>query len=83
MTTAKKLGFKKGDWALMRGTNWEIKLISDVHTAMPTGLVFGWVTEAGSIPSGDLVKLPYLDQVELEEKHADKVRRFKTPLTIA
>ena len=83
MTTAKKLGFKKGDWAMLRGTGWEVKLLSDVHTATPVGMVFGWETEAGSVYARDLVKLSYMEQVAFEEKHEAKIKRFKTPLKIA
>lgn len=83
MATAKKLGFKKGDWALLRGTRWPVKLISDVHTATPVGMVFGWEEEAGSVYASDLIKLSYDDQVSYEYHYEHKVKRFKTPLTIA
>lgn len=83
MATAKKLGFKKGDWAMLKGTGWAAKLISDVHTSTPVAMVFGWETEAGSVYAHDLVKIPYDVQVEYEYRHADKIRGFKTPLTIA
>jgi len=83
VTTAKKLGFKKGDWALLKGTGWAAKLISDVHTATPVAMVFGWETEAGSVYASDLVKLSYNEEVEYEYRHADKIRGFRTPLQIA
>lgn len=83
MTTAKKLGFKKGDWALLRGTGWSAKLLSDVHTSTPVAMVFGWESEAGSVYARDLVKIPYDEQVLLEEQHKQKIKVFKTPLTIA
>lgn len=83
MATAKKLGFKKGDWALLKGTGWSAKLISDVHTSTPVAMVFGWESEAGSVYAHDLVKIPYDEQVLLEEQHKQKIKVFKTPLTIA
>ena len=83
MATAKKLGFKKGDWALLRGTQWPAKLISDVHTSTPVAMVFGWESEAGSVYAHDLVKISYDEQVLLEEQHKQKIKVFKTPLTIA
>jgi hypothetical protein len=83
MTTAKKLGFKKGDWALLRGTQWPAKLISDVHTSTPVAMVFGWEEEAGSVYATDLIKLSYDDQVSYEYHYEQKVKRFKTPLKIA
>ena len=83
MATAKKLGFKKGDWALLKGTGWAAKLLSDVHTGTPVAMVFGWETEDGSVYAYDLVKIPYDEQVEYEYRHADKIRGFKTPLQIA
>jgi hypothetical protein len=83
VATAKKLGFKKGDWALLRGTQWPAKLISDVHTSTPVAMVFGWESEAGSVYAHDLVKISYDEQVLLEEQHKQKIKVFKTPLTIA
>ena len=83
MATAKKLGFKKGDWALIKGTGWAAKLLSDVHTSTPVAMVFGWESEAGSVYAHDLVKIPYDEQVEYEFRHKAKISHFKTPLTIA
>jgi len=81
MRTAKVRGFRKGDWVLIRGYGWEAKILSGVNTAIPTVLVFGIVTEAGSMPADELVMLPYSEQELLEEKHEKVIKRFKTPLT--
>ena len=82
MITAKKLGFKKGDWVMLRGTNWVAKLLTDVHTATPVAMVFGFENEAGSVYASDLEKIPVDMQQALELQFASIIRRFKTPLKI-
>lgn len=82
MTTAKKMGFKKGDWVRLRDSNWVAKLISDVHTACPVAFVFGFYEEAGSVYASDLVKLPIEVQARLERDNLNKVKSFKAPLKI-
>ncbi len=82
MTTAKKMGFKKGDWVLLRDSNWYAKLLSDVHTAYPVAYVIGWAHEAGSVYASDLVRLSDLDMEALEEMYEAEVKSFKKPLKI-
>lgn len=48
MATAKKLGFKKGDFILTE-CNFPGILISDVHTSTPVAEVWGLEHEGGSV----------------------------------
>lgn len=58
MQTAKKLGFKKGDFVLTE-CGFPAILISDVHTSTPVAEVWGLEHEGGSVYADKLVLLAY------------------------
>lgn len=59
METAKKLGFKKGDF--VHTGSFPGIIIGDVHTRTPTCEVWGFEHEMGSAYAGDLTLLSWPD----------------------
>lgn len=79
--TAKKMGLKKGDWVTVEH-GWYAKILLNVHTSTPMCYVFGWVHEVGSVHCSSLTKVNDVAAEALEQKYANELERFKTPLVL-
>lgn len=66
METAKKLGFKKGEF--VHTGSFPGIIIGDVHTRTPTCEVWGYEHEIGSAYAGDLTLLSWSDFKALAER---------------
>lgn len=80
--TAKRLGFRKGEWVMLADSGWYAKLVGNLHTYTPIAFVLGWEHEAGSVYSDYLLKIPVHVQVRLEEEHGAGLKAWKAPLVV-
>ena len=67
MTTAKALGFKKGDYAINQ-MGWVCKLIQYVNTTTPMCEVWGFEHEFGSVYANELNKISEQEALRIIER---------------
>ena len=68
MDTAKKLGYKKGDFVLT-AMGWGAIIISDAHTATPCCEVWGLEHEMGSVYATDLTRMSFAEFKAVAENY--------------